>query len=264
VASASSLQLATNGTTTAVTIDTNQNVGVGVTPAAKFNIGSGGAARFNRSDNSSIIYAEIVYAGSGVGLKFTDTNADGFRFFNASTQIMTLDTNGNLLVGYTSGGQNSFSGLIKANAYNTKAGAGATLGANGFNINWTGSPYLWIDTTNVGQLSTVSDYRLKENVIPQTASALDRVAQLHPVQFNRKTVGIFGGSTDIEEGFIAHELQAIIPSAVYGNKDALTENGEIQPQSLNWSPIASVLVKAIQELAAQVTTLQTQVTALKG
>ena len=34
VASASSLQLATNGTTTAVTIDTNQNVGVGVTPSA--------------------------------------------------------------------------------------------------------------------------------------------------------------------------------------------------------------------------------------
>ena len=34
VASASSLQLATNGTTTAVTIDTNQNFGVGVTPSA--------------------------------------------------------------------------------------------------------------------------------------------------------------------------------------------------------------------------------------
>jgi hypothetical protein len=100
VASAGSLLLQTNGTTTQATIDTSGNLGLGVTPAAKFNIGSGGAARFNRSDNAT--YGEVSYGGAGVGMKYYDANSDGHRFFNGATQALTLDTSGNLGVGTTS------------------------------------------------------------------------------------------------------------------------------------------------------------------
>jgi hypothetical protein len=86
--------------TTAVLIDNAQNVGVGVTPAAKFNIGAGGAARFNRSDNAT--YGEVAYGGAGVGMKYSDANSDGHRFFNGATQAMTLDTSGRLGIGSTS------------------------------------------------------------------------------------------------------------------------------------------------------------------
>ena len=147
-----------------------------------------------------------------------------------------------------SSGQLYVTGAVQTNGLVSHAGTGGAFGSNKFNFQWTGNPILWVDGTNIGQIATVSDYRLKENVTPQTATALDRVMKLQPVKFNRKAVDIFAGSTNIEEGFIADQLQAIIPSAVYGEKDAITESGSIQPQSLNWSPVVSVLTKALQEL----------------
>ena len=57
------------------------------------------------------------------------------------------------------------------------------------------------------------------------------------------------------EGFIAHELQEIIPSAVEGEKDA-----ENQIQSLSLDALCSVMVKAIQEQQALITDLQARLT----
>jgi hypothetical protein len=181
---------------------------------------------------------------------------------------MRIDSGGNLLVGTTSqyaSAKLSVNGSIASGTgWYTRAGSSGALGSNLFNIQWTGSPFLWIDSTSIGQLATVSDYRLKENVTPQTGLALNRVMQLQPVEFNRKAVGIFGGSTAIEEGFVADQLQSIIPSAVYGDKDAVTEDGKIQPQSLNWSPIVSVLTKAIQEQQAIITDLKARIETLEA
>ena len=66
------------------------------------------------------------------------------------------------------------------------------------------------------------------------------------------------------EGFIAHEVQEVIPSAVSFNKDALAVDGKIQPQSLNLPPLIAVLTKAIQELSAEVTALRTELNAVKA
>ena len=64
-----------------------------------------------------------------------------------------------------------------------------------------------------------------------------------------------------QEGFIADELQTIIPSAVNGEKDALTADGGIQPQTLNMAPIVSVLTKALQEQQLIIDELQHKVDA---
>jgi len=81
--------------------DSSGNFGVGTTsPAAKINIGAGGAIRFNRSDNAT--YGEIFYGGSTVGMKYVDYNNDGHRFFNISTQVVTINTSGNLGITETS------------------------------------------------------------------------------------------------------------------------------------------------------------------
>ena len=53
----------------------------------------------------------------------------------------------------------------------------------------------------------------------------------------------------------------MIPSAVNGDKDALTKDGKIQPQTLNPIPVISVLTKATQELARKVKAQETQLTA---
>lgn len=154
-------------------------------------------------------------------------------------------------------------GDIAANTgYRTKAGAAAAIGGNLFNINWTGAQAeLWIDVTNIGAFQFTSDRRLKENIAPMEQPAIERVMALRPVSFQYRNIEgtVFTGGPEVVEGFIADELQGVIPSAVNGEKDALTETGTIQPQTLNMAPIVSVLTRAIQEQQAVIESLRTQV-----
>ena len=97
--------------------------------------------------------------------------------------------------------------------------------------------------------NTSSDYRLKENVQPMTGG-LDTIAALKPVTYDwiaDQTAG---------EGFIAHELQAVIPRAVTGEKDALDKDGKMDPQGVDLSKIVPHLVAAIQELTARLEALE--------
>jgi hypothetical protein len=153
-------------------------------------------------------------------------------------------------------------GDVAANTgYRTKAGSAAAIGGNLFNINWTGAQAeLWVDVTNIGSFQFTSDRRLKENITGMEQPALDRVMALKPVSFQYRDIQgtVFTGGPEVVEGFIADELQAVIPSAVNGEKDALTAKGTIQPQTLNMAPIVSVLTKAIQEQQAVIDELRAQ------
>ena len=105
-------------------------------------------------------------------------------------------------------------------------------------------------TTSGTTYNSVSDYRLKENIIP-LENGLDRVLQLKPSKFNWIETG------NETEGFIAHELQEIFPDAVTGEKDAVyNSTGNIKPQSVDYGRITPLLVKAIQELKAENDTLK--------
>jgi hypothetical protein len=101
-------------------------------------------------------------------------------------------------------------------------------------------------TTNYG---TSSDYRLKENPTPVTG-ALDTVAALKPVDFAWKSDGSAG------RGFIAHELQAVVPEAVTGEKDAVDAEGNPEYQGVDASKLVPLLVAAVQELSAKVAALE--------
>ena len=116
-------------------------------------------------------------------------------------------------------------------------------------------------TTNasVGQISsdgsnttysTSSDYRLKENVIYDW-DATARLKQLKPARFN-----FLQGNTETQDGFLAHEVQTIVPTAVEGIKDAVDENGDVDPQSIDHSQLVPLLVKTIQELETRITQLE--------
>lgn len=113
---------------------------------------------------------------------------------------------------------------------------------------------LWVDGTHVGNLTYSSDRRLKDHINPMQNTAIGRIMQLKPVDFYYKNIPgtAFTGSSIQQEGFIADELQQVIPSAVNGEKDARTTDGKIQPQTLNVMPVVSVLTKAVQEQQAQI------------
>jgi hypothetical protein len=97
---------------------------------------------------------------------------------------------------------------------------------------------------------TTSDYRLKENAVAIT-SATERVKQLNPIRFN------FISEPDRTiDGFLAHEVQAIVPEAVSGTKDEVDSNGRPEYQGLDTSRLVPVLVATIKELEARITALE--------
>lgn len=149
-------------------------------------------------------------------------------------------------------------------AYGCRPGSGGSIGTSSFNINWSsGAAYLWIDTTNCGQITLTSDYRIKQHVANIAAGALDRVLQLRPISYRYKNIDLWSDDGKEREGFIAHELAEVVPGSVNGTKDAVTESGGIQPQTLDLSSLVAVLTAAMQELTAEVRGLADRVATLE-
>ena len=99
--------------------------------------------------------------------------------------------------------------------------------------------------------NTSSDYRLKENV-SYDFDATTRLKQLKPARFN----WISDETNTAVDGFIAHEVTPVVPQATSGEKDAVDEDGNIEPQQIDQSKLVPLLVKTIQELEARITTLE--------
>ena len=103
-----------------------------------------------------------------------------------------------------------------------------------------------------------SDYRLKENEV-SISDGITRLKQLKPYKFNFKADP---GTT--VDGFFAHEVSAVVPRAVSGDKDAVKEDGSIDPQQIDKSKLIPLLTAALQEAITEIETLKAEVTALKS
>jgi hypothetical protein len=177
------------------------------------------------------------------------------------TTGVTLDTTGSLLVGTTSGGLAGKISIYHVSSANYGLSIQDTRSTGGDQVAFYNSSGTIVGTiaTTASNTSyvTSSDYRLKENVAPMT-SGLATIAALKPVTYdwaNDKSAG---------EGFIAHELQSVIPFAVTGEKDAVNENGSIKPQGVDYSKIVVHLVAAIQELSAKNNAFEIRLAALEA
>jgi hypothetical protein len=80
--------------------------------------------------------------------------------------------------------------------------------------------------------------------------ALAKVAALKPCTYTWKSDGSAG------QGFIAHELQEVVPDCVTGTKDAVDADGNPQYQGVDTSFLVATLVAAIQELKAEIDLLK--------
>jgi len=107
--------------------------------------------------------------------------------------------------------------------------------------------------------NTSSDYRLKENIVNIT-DGITRLKQLIPRRFN----WISDSTNTLVDGFIAHEVSPVIPEAVTGEKDALEEDGSIDPQAMDYSKLTPLLTAALQEAIAKIEVLETKVAALEA
>ena len=108
-----------------------------------------------------------------------------------------------------------------------------------------------------GNFNTSSDYRIKENVTDVTG-AIDRIKSLRPVSYNQI------GSDQHQEGFIAHEVQQVIPHIVSGEKDQVKSDGSIFVQTVNYSGLIATLTAALKESITRIEQLEAEVATLKG
>ena len=98
----------------------------------------------------------------------------------------------------------------------------------------------------------VSDERLKENVTDLTGS-LDKIKQLRGVNFTWKDSNRGVGNNI---GFIAQEVESIIPEVVNDGGLPNDENGEAPMKHVSYEHVVPHLVEAIKELEARVKELE--------
>jgi hypothetical protein len=177
---------------------------------------------------------------------------------------MRIDSSGNVLVGGTglASAGNSYATLRGGdnNSIETyRIGTGTRTQIAFYNGTVGSAAQVGTIQTNGSNTSynTSSDYRLKENIAPMTG-ALATVQALKPVTYKWKRDGSDG------QGFIAHELQAIVPDCVSGEKDAVDENGKPEYQGVDVSFLVATLTAALQEAHGLIKDLQARVDVLES
>jgi hypothetical protein len=254
----------------AITNDGDTNTGIFFPAADTIAFAEGGVecARFNAD-------AQFVAAAGTASLPVITTTgdvntgiffpaADTIAFAEGGAEAMRIDSSGNLLLNTTS---QLFSGkffvAVPCNTLNPIAlqntvtqGAGQSFM---FMANSAGNKAGSIDHTGTTTVAytTSSDYRMKENIAPMTG-ALTAVLQLKPCTYTWKEDGKAG------QGFIAHELQEVVPDCVSGAKDAVDAEGKPVYQGIDTSFLVATLTAAIQELSAKNDALEARIAALEG
>ena len=100
---------------------------------------------------------------------------------------------------------------------------------------------------NAMSFNANSDYRMKQNSQPLLPSRI--VDQLYPVEYD-----LSGGTHDM--GFIAHEVQEVLPFLVTGEKDGP------HMQSLNYNGFIALLVKEMKELKSRLAIAESHIAEL--
>jgi len=274
----------------ALVVDSSGNVGIGTNSATSklqveqnqaaytyfdlVNATNGGGAIFRlivrniaNTGTTSVDFAKLI--GSGLVINNNDTNAANFTSFGVgASERMRIDSSGKVLINeqnrWRGSGQISMS-LSSDDGISIKTPyAGLIVRKSSYTNNYL---CLWENnsgsiigsiTTNGSSTSyvTTSDYRLKEN-ITEITDGINRVKQLNPSRFN-----FISDPDKIVDGFIAHEVSDIVPEAISGEKDAVNEDGSINPQGIDQSKLVPLLTAALQESIALIESQQSQIDAL--
>jgi len=280
-------------------------------------IGGNGSNLHLAGDDSEIRMAnQIIHADNSGLTKFTIRNAYGYHSTGAELSLDSGYISLNTGTSYTERMRILSNGVL---LFHTTSQSGISNGTSNISCGSLGSGQLVLATNNdtpvilnralgsgnmitfrnnggtIGSISQngsvmtyggTSDYRLKENVADMT-NATTRLKQLKPKKFNY----ISDTTNTLYDGFLAHEVAAVVPDAVVGTKDAMTAQvlytegdelpdgksvGDVKEasvpdyQMLDNSKLVPLLVKTVQEqqtiiedLKARIETLEAKVKALE-
>jgi len=215
-------------------IDSSGNVGIGTTAPTAF-------------------YPTLQVEGTQPAIILNDSNSDGF------TTMIADGGNSNFYFDH--------SGAMRfLEATNNGGSSGAVRFV--FNNNGTADK-----SSGAGDWADASDKRLKKDVEDLSIDALNVLNTLRPVQFkwkNEKTHQTPRDSNGNTYGFLADEIETVIPQLVTtseideksADREYLDEDGMAKKTELGI--MASLYIKAIQQLSEQNKALEAKVEALEA
>ena len=244
-------------------INTEGNVGIGTsTPSSKLNISGGGVRIFNGFPNNNTIRPSINtlsignYEIRGVGGAGTGNQVDG-----GDDGFLRLSAGG--------GNASSAQSYIDLSGYSNQSDMDknivlGTSGTERMRINSTGNVGIGTNAPSVklqvngdiiaNSIGGSSDLRFKTKIRPVT-NALDKVNALKGVYFNwnQSDYPERQFSSNVELGFIAQEVEKIVPEVV--TKDKTNE----EYRSIKYDKLVALLVEAIKEQQKQIDSLKKNV-----
>ena len=235
-------------------------VGIGTSsPSAKLHVENAAAAAELWLQRTG--YTAVKLYGSTLG------DGNGFKINVGGADRLNIDSSGNVGLGADPSAARFNIESASECAHFDRTDADGTL------IRFRRSGFTKGSITISGSTTaynTSSDYRLKENIVPMTGS-IDRLKNLNPSKFN------FIGTSNVVDGFLAHEAGEVVPEAIYGTKDAMTAEvlytaedelpegmniGDVKEasapdyQGIDQSKLVPLLVSALQEAIARIEVLE--------
>lgn len=218
-------------------------------------------------DSGTIDGVNIGSNAPATNLTVDNVNIDGNNIKSTSNHLSFI-TGGTAERVRIDASGNIFYGGITSTSANQNASAFMDTNATYKSVQGTGIQHMTFlnGATTVGSITnnganasynTTSDYRVK-NRLGTIEDAVERVLELDPLLYS------FIGKDDVHEGFIAHEVDAVVPNAVTGDKDAVDPITDAPIlQQLDLSKLVPLLTQALKEAIWKIDDLQEKVEELQ-
>jgi trimeric autotransporter adhesin len=207
------------------------------------------------------------YSGNQGGVDIRTSNNNIVLSDGAGNPRAKCDSDGSWIFTHAPSGAQRIMSLNNTAGITGAQGLAINLGANTsgtnsypFIITTASNDKLYIygngNIVNInGSYGTLSDIKLKENIVDATPK-LNKILQLKVRNFNLKT-----DPDQKQIGFIAQEFEQVFPSMIDVSPDKDNEGNDLgtTTKSIKTSVLVPILVKAIQELKAEVDSLKQQI-----
>ena len=199
---------------------------------------SGTLLQVNNGDGASLKLTDpATGANRGLGITLQGVEAaisncesGSLRFGTGNTERLRVDGSGNVLAGTTTSNYSATNGFgVIAPAAATYAFVSHPNGTSNstdyiaFSYNGSRIGNITQASTSSVAYNTSSDYRLK-TAVTYDWDATTRLKQLKPARFEWIADGDDAVPVD---GFLAHEVQSIVPEAITGTKDAMKDENYV-------------------------------------
>ena len=198
------------------------------------------------SSNSAEFVWQGYDRGGGAYKEWMRLSDNGSLGIGTQSPVTYAGTNGGMVIYRPGGSSNAM--LSCANT----TGSGTMRQIDFFQGTSTSRVGAIESTTTFTNYNTTSDRRLKENIIP-IQDATQKILAMNPVSHT----WINDKNAPAQHGFIAQEMQSIVPEAVSGDPDSE------EMMQMDYGKITPVIVKSLQDALKEISSLKERISELE-